>query len=105
MSRLTRRVMRHSITIEPYLGDGAVGPIYGAPTAVRCFLDQQTRMVRAGDGRQVTSTSTAYCPLDTVCTSESRITLPDGRKPVVIAVLRRDGGGLPTPDHLEIQLQ
>lgn len=104
MGRLPGRVMRHTITVEPYLGDGAYGPLYGPPASVRCFLDEQTRMVRSPDGRQVTSTSTAYCPLATVCPTESRITLADGRKPLIIAVLRRDGGGLPTPDHTEIQM-
>lgn len=105
MSRLPRRAMRRRITVEPYLGDGAVGPLYGPQVTVRCFLDEQTRMVRGRDGRQVTSTGTAYCALETVCPAESRITLADGRRPIIINVLRRDGGGLPTPDHLEIQMQ
>jgi hypothetical protein len=105
VSSLPGTLLGHSVIVEPYTGDGSYGPIYSEATAVRCFLDQKTRMVRDPGGREVTSTSTFYCLLDTVCPAESRVTLPDGRQTTVIAALRRDGGGLPTPDHLEVQLQ
>lgn len=104
MPRIPTRYMPHRITIEPYLGDGATGPLYGPGVVVRCLVEQQTRMTRVGEDRQVVSTTIAFCPLATVCTTQSRVTLADGRRPEVVAVLRRDGGGLPTPDHLEIQL-
>ena len=95
----------HAITIEPYLGDTAYGPKYGAPVPdVPCFLDGATRAVRGPDGTRVMSSSTAYAALDTVAPALSRVTLPDGRQTTVIVALRRDGGGLPVPDHLEIQL-
>jgi hypothetical protein len=97
--------MRHRVSVEPYLGDSAYGPKYGPLVAgVRCFLDQQTRLVRAKDGREVTSSSTFYAALATVAPPGSRVTLPDGRQTTVIAALRRDGAGLGTPDHLEVQL-
>ncbi|MFI1942058.1 hypothetical protein ACH44C_33610 [Streptomyces purpureus] len=105
MSGLPGFLLRHTITIEPYLGDSAYGPAYGPAVTVRCFLDEKTRTVRDRTGQEVTSASTAYAPLDTDCPAESRVTLPTGRQTAVIAALRRDGGGLPTPDHLEIQLQ
>lgn len=105
MGALLPRTLRHTITIEPYLGDGGTGPLYGPPATTKCFLDAKVRMVRSMAGREVTSTSTAYCPLATVCPAESRVTLPDGRIALVIAALRRDGGGLPTPDHLEVQME
>lgn len=104
MSSIPEWLLRHTVTIEAYLGQSAYGPRYGAPVAVRCLLDEQTRMVRAADGTQVTSTSTVRAPLATVAPAQSRVTLPDGRVTSVIAALRRDGGGLPTPDHLELQL-
>lgn len=105
MARFPRRFMPHRITIEPYLGDTSHGPSYGPPAIVQCFLDAKVRMVRSPNGREVTSTSTAYCPLDTQCPAESRVTLPTGATTIVIAALRRDGGGLPTPDHLEVQVE
>lgn len=104
MSAIRKWLLRHEVTIEPYLGASAYGPRYGPPVAVRCFLDAQTRMVRAPDGTQVTSTATVRARLDTTAPAQSRVTLPDGRVTSVIAALQRDGGGLPTPDHLELQL-
>ncbi|WP_282204539.1 hypothetical protein [Kitasatospora fiedleri] len=104
MAALPQWLMRHLITVEPYLGNSAYGPRYGPPVQVRCFLDEQTRLVRASSGDQVTSTSTAYSPLAINAPAESRVTLPGGRQTTVIAALRRDGGGLATPDHVELQL-
>jgi hypothetical protein len=98
-------LLRHEVAVERYEGDSAVGPLYGAPVTVRCFLEEKTRLVRAPDGREVTSSSTFYCRLDAVdAPPESRVTLPDGRQTTVIDQARHDGGGLPTPDHLEVQL-
>lgn len=97
-------LLRHVVTVEPYLGQTANGPKYGPGVAVRGFLDQQTREVRNPAGEVVVSSGTFLCRLATVAPPESRVTLPDGRRGRVIAALRRDGGGLPTPDHLELQL-
>ena len=106
MSRIEiKGYLRHRITIEPYLGDSSKGPLYGPPRQVRCFVDEQTRAVRTPGGEDVTSSSTAYAAPGTVVPALSRVTLPSGRQTTVIAVLPRDGGGLPTPDHVEIQLQ
>ncbi|MGW8988719.1 hypothetical protein ACWGRF_02090 [Streptomyces zhihengii] len=104
MSGLPGFLLRHTVTVEAYEGASAYGPQYAAAEAVRCFLDEGTRTVKAADGTDVVSSGTLYAPLDTACPPESRVTLPDGRTSVVIAALRRDGGGLPTPDHLEVQL-
>lgn len=97
--------LRHTVTVEPYEADSAYGPQYAAPVVVRCFLEEKTRLVRAPDGREVTSGTTFYCRLDAVTAPpESRVTLPDGRRTTVIDQTRHDGGGLPVPDHLEVQL-
>lgn len=102
---IPRVLMRHRITVEPYLGDTSKGPRYGPAVVVRCFLDEQTRGVRNPAGEQVTSTSTAYADPGTVAPPFSQVTLPDGRVTKVIQSKNRDGGGLPTPDHVEIQLE
>ncbi|WP_318202963.1 hypothetical protein [Streptomyces sp. SCL15-4] len=102
---IPRVLLRHQITIEPYLGDTSKGPKYGPATTVRCFLDEQTRSVRSPGGEDVTSTSTAYADPGTAAPTLSRVTLPGGRVTRVIQTKQRDGGGLPTPDHVEIQLE
>lgn len=105
MSRIPGWLLRHRITIEPYEGDSSTGPVYGPPQQVRAFVDEQTRAVVSAGGEKVTSSSTAYAPPGTKAPPLSRVTLPSGRVTTVIAALPRDGGGLPTPDHVEIQLQ
>ncbi|WP_457028105.1 hypothetical protein [Kitasatospora sp. P5_F3] len=97
-------LLRHRISIEAYEGDSAYGPVYGPAAVVRCLLDQKTREVRSATGEQVISGSTAYCPPGTVAPPGSRVTLPDGRQTSVIATLDRSAPGLPTPDHVELQL-
>jgi hypothetical protein len=99
-------MLRRQVTVEPYLGDSAYGPVYGTPVPnVQCFIEEETRLVRDKDGRQVVSSTTFYCRLSAVeAPPESRVTLPDGRQTTVIAAKPHDGGGLPTPDHLEVQL-
>ncbi|GAA3455878.1 hypothetical protein GCM10018962_77120 [Dactylosporangium matsuzakiense] len=92
----------HTVTVEPYGGGGAYGDVFGPPAAVRCFVDQKRRLVRAPDGSRVVSSSTVYAPLETVAPARSRITLPDGQTTLVISVARRTAAGLPHPEHVEI---
>ncbi|MBA9003664.1 hypothetical protein [Thermomonospora cellulosilytica] len=95
------------ITIEPHQGRGPYGDVWGPAVVVPAFVDQQTRLIRADDGSQVTSRTTVYTRLDVVCPPRSRITIPDGTpegvQTLVIAALRRDAHGQPDlPEHLEI---
>lgn len=103
--RIPRRYFIHEISVEAYDGESSTGSLYGAPTTVKCFLDEQTRAVRTPGGEQVTSTSTAYADLETTAPALSRVTLPGGRTTTVIQAKRRDGKSLGTPNHLEIQLE
>jgi hypothetical protein len=104
MSSLPVFLLRHTVTVEPYEGEGPFGPTYGAPVTVRAFVDDKRRLVRSPTGDEVTSETTFYAPLDTVCPVHSRVTV-NGRQTVALASSRRDGGGLPTPDHLEVAMQ
>lgn len=105
MATIPRRFLIHAITIEPYLGDTSKGPKYGPPVEAPCLLDEQTRAVRSPAGEQVTSTSTAYCLPGVAAPQFSRVTLPSGRVTKVIQTKNRDGQGLGTPNHVEIQLE
>jgi len=97
-------LLRHTATIEPYLGAGAHGDLFGPPVTVACFADDKRRRVRSAGGDEVISETTLYCRLDTDAPAGSRVAV-NGRTTHVIQALRRDGGGLPTPDHLEVVLQ
>lgn len=97
-------LLGHTMIVEPYLGTGAHGPLYGPPVTVRCFVEDKRRLLRGPNGSEVISETTAYCTLGTVAPAESRVQV-NGRTTTVLAAMRRDGGGLPTPDHLEVMLQ
>jgi hypothetical protein len=103
MGTIPAFLMRHTMIVEPYLGNGAHGPIYGPPVTVMCFVEDKRRLIRGLDGSEVVSESTSYCPLGTDAPAESRVQV-NGRVTTVISAGRRDGGGLPTPDHLEVLL-
>ena len=107
MATIPGFLLNHSVTVAAYEGDSAYGPRYAAPVTVRCFLEQKTRTVRNKEGQEVVSSGTFYARLDeaqAACPAESKVTLPDGTETLIIAALPHGGGGLPTPDHLEVQL-
>lgn len=96
-------LLRHTVTVEPYVGQGAYGEVYGPAVTVRCFVDDRRRLVRNSEGDEVVSESRLMCRLTEDIPPESRVTL-NGRVTTVLATSRMDGGGLPTPDHLEVAL-
>lgn len=102
--RLPAALLGHRMHVEPYLGADATGPIYGPAVQVRCLVEQRTRSVRTPTGRQVVASSVIRCQVDEPVTAESRITYA-GRVVEVLGVATFDGGGLSTPDHLEITVQ
>ncbi|MGW6498550.1 hypothetical protein [Nonomuraea angiospora] len=98
-------LLRHVVLIEPFEGSGPFGAEYGEQAPVRCFVEERRKLVRDAEGAEVVSETTVYMRLDANCPPESRVTLPSGRQTFVITSSRGDGGGLPTPDHLEVALQ
>lgn len=95
---------RHTVTVEAYLGESAYGPRYGAPVSVEGLLERSIRVVRGQNGEETTSSGTFRTVLDAGIKAEARVTLPDGHTTTVIAVVPHDGGGLPVPHLLEVQL-
>ena len=45
-------VLRDLLTIEPYLGEGALGPSYGGPVAVPAMVTSKKSSVTLPDGRK-----------------------------------------------------
>ena len=104
MPGLPTTLLTHRMTVELYLGASATGPIYGPPVVVPCFVEPGRQSQRAPGERTPTGTATIYTQLGEQITPESRVTV-EGRQVEVVEVIRHDGGGLPTPDHLEIRVQ
>ncbi len=94
-------LLRHQAQIEPFEGDGAYGPVYGAAVTVNCLVDDERRMVRDAQGAETVSDTTIFFPPRTRCPEGSRVTV-NGRVTTAITSFSRDGGGLPTPDHVEV---
>lgn len=102
------RLLPHTITAEPLEGTGAHGEIYGAAVPnIRCMIDEARRMITGADGTEVVSEAFIYTRLAQAdkLTIKGLVTIPwDGRKREIIAVRRRDDGGLGAWQHLEVAL-
>ncbi|MFF7234403.1 hypothetical protein [Streptomyces sioyaensis] len=99
-------LLRHRITVEPYLGDSAYGPTYGPAVAgVPALVVETVRTVRDKEGREVTSTAQIIAAPGLDCPAESRITLPDGRSTKALTVARHTAPGLPVPQSTEVSCE
>lgn len=106
MTRVPRWLLRHRITIEPYRGDSAYGPVYGPPAAdVPALVAETVRTLRDRAGREVVSTAQIIASPDLDCPAESRITLPDGRITRAISVAHHTAPGLPGPQSTEVMCE
>lgn len=96
---------RHTLSVERWSGDDAYRDTFDAAVDVTGFYSDETQYSGGqivASGRFAYPSTVAFIPL------QSRITLPAAfaeRSSHVIAVARRDGGGLPLPEHLEVSLQ
>lgn len=98
-------LLQHTVTVEPWTGSGAYGDVWGTGFTLACFVEDKRRLVRAADGSEVVSETTVYANRGPSIPNRSRVTLPNGRKPLVIVVSDHDGGDLPVPSHLEIAME
>lgn len=101
MGALPGYLLGHTVGLRRFTGHGSTGPTHGAREEHPAFVDAHTRNVRARDGEQRVSSTTVYLQLDTEPGQRDLLDY-DGRELRVIDVKVRDGGGLPTPDHVEI---
>ncbi|MER8233472.1 hypothetical protein [Streptomyces sp. NPDC094049] len=104
MLTIPASMLIHLVTVEPYVGVGPSGPVYGPAVTVRCLKEDCTRLVRGPDGDEVVSSATFYALPGTVAPAKSRVRLPGGWRTTVIAFIDADGGHLGTPNHVEVQL-
>lgn len=99
-------LLRHRVTVEPYLGDSAYGPRYGEPVpGIPALVGEAVRLVRAPDGREVTSTAQVITAPGLNCLPGSRLTLPSGRVTTAITVAHHTAPGLPVPACTEVSCE
>ncbi|WP_116051682.1 hypothetical protein [Amycolatopsis palatopharyngis] len=94
----------HTITVEPYEGGGAYGPIFGTGVAVECRVEDKVQLVRSSAGEEVVSSATAYCDTSVLAPPGSRVTVK-GRTTTVLAITDPSTGGRSPLDHLEVFLK
>lgn len=97
-------LLRFEAVVEPLTGEGSHGPVFGAPVTVRCFWEDKKKVSKKPDGSELISSTTVWMLPTEVCPAGSRITV-NGRTARVLASSLRVGGGLPTPDHLEVEVE
>ncbi|WP_122262224.1 hypothetical protein [Ornithinimicrobium cerasi] len=102
--------LAHTITVEPLLGTGSYGKVYGDPLTLSpedgtgVMVDETTRLVRTATGSEATSTTTivarvAQAPSLVVGT---RVTLPTGDTTTVLSSSVQTMPGLDgMPEHVE----
>lgn len=109
MGKLPGYLKVHSITIEPLEGVYSHGNKYGDPVTHRCFVDNGTTLQLDSEGNEVVSSARVFMDSGADIPVLSRVTIQrkgaKKRVTYVIDVKERDGGGLPTPDHLELVLR
>lgn len=103
----------HPVGLHRMVDNGAYGPIYDPPldsdpVTVLGFVRDGSKLIAGPNGEQVTSSAQIALPAGTPYVPvQSQVTLPamfGGRTSTVIACSVADGGGQPTPDHVELSL-
>lgn len=77
MSGGVSRFFVHTVIVETWLGTGAMGDVYQAPSTVQGFLEGKVQLVRNSTGQETVSSSTFYCSVadGAKFTPDSRITV------------------------------
>lgn len=97
-------MLRHQIIVEPHLGAGPAGPVYGEPVTYQSYVEDERQLVRSATGDEVVSETTVYLNPGADIPAESRVTLPSGRRATVISVAVMEGPPGSAMDHLEVAL-
>ena len=80
-------LLNQLVAISPATGlDGNGMETYGTSANVKCIIFQKQQLVVNAQGDSVVSTSQIFVDGDTAVTTSSKITLPDGSSPLILAV-------------------
>ena len=81
-----------TITIEPRIGTTQTGqPRYGPPVMYQARVEDKVQLVRDFRGVERATTHRIYVGEEGfVITGDDRLTIPDGTKPLIIAITKLD---------------
>lgn len=100
--QIPKWMLNQMVTIRPFLGNGAYGPIYGPEYEARCRIEVNRKKVTDREGNEVVGSARAFFPPEIDPPVESEIVW-DGRKYEVIESRRQYG--LRRPSHTEVILR
>jgi head-tail adaptor len=100
MAEVPGWLLRHQITVEPYVDWGEFGPAHDLVCHVKEALAPAGP---TGTERMAQVTIVAHSWEQVP--AGSRLTLADGRKGYATASVKHTAPGLPTPDHIEIAMR
>lgn len=83
-------LLPHELTVQPFKGSGAYGPVFDAPVTVRARVEGRRRTVKRGDGSEVISSAMATIRPEVEVPIESKATW-EGRSYEVLDVLPLTG--------------
>jgi len=83
--KIRRSLLKDTVSVETWKGEGAYGPLYEDLVTVRWNYDGKRRLVRGANGEEVVSEGTGQAHPDDAAqfTPESRLTI-DGRSSTVL---------------------
>lgn len=87
MDKATLLLLNQTVTIAPATGvDGYAQPTFGTGVLVNAVVFGKQKVVKNAQGQDVLSTAQTFVNGTTAVTTSSKITLPDGTTPPILAV-------------------
>lgn len=100
--RIPAFIMQETVTVQPYEGDSAFGPVYGDSFTVKAYGEQGRRETVDQEGREVTADAWLALPPDTAIKAQDRVDWLDRSYAVVNVAKYRPFG---KPSHIEAELR
>lgn len=95
--KIRRSLLKDTVTVETYLGEGAYGPVYDSPVVVHWAYEAKRRLVRDANGDEAVSEGAGQAHPDDAArfTPESRLMI-DGRYSTVLTTSTATYRGRPS---------
>jgi acetamidase/formamidase len=101
VSRVRRSLLKDTVSVETYAGEGAYGPVYSTAVTVPCDVQMKRSLARSANGDEYVSLPVLTVHPDDVAafTPETRLTV-QGRASTVTSVAEMTFRG--TTSHAEV---
>lgn len=93
---------RHKVTVEPFTGEGGVGPTFGDPYKMRCRIRLERKVIRTTEGDEVVADATLICDPGENIPIQSRVTYSD--RVYRVSEIVPGHGPHTAVNHLEVRL-